>query len=39
MADAVMRLILRPPETRAQTVQSWTVSVNDVAITRWITSG
>ncbi len=39
VAGAVMRLRLRPPDTSAQTVQSWTVSVNDVAIERWITSG
>lgn len=39
VAGAVMRMRLRPPDTSAQTVQSWAVRVNDVPIERWITSG
>jgi len=39
VAGAVMRLRLRPPSTTAQTVHNWTVSVNDVAIERWILGG
>jgi len=39
VAGAVMRLRLRPPNTSAQTVQDWTVLVNDVPVERWIVSG
>ena len=39
VTGAVMRLRLRPPDTSAQTVQSWAVTVNDAPIERWITSG
>ena len=38
-AGAVMRLRLMPPNTSAQTVHSWAVSVNETPIERWITGG
>jgi transglutaminase-like putative cysteine protease len=39
VTGAVMRLRLTPPNTSAQTVQSWAVSVNETPIERWITGG
>ena len=38
-AGAVMRLRLMPPSTTAQTVHSWSVSVNETPVDRWITGG
>jgi transglutaminase-like putative cysteine protease len=39
VANAVMRLRLVPPATSAQEVLNWRVTVNDVPVDRWITTG
>ncbi len=37
--SAVIRLRLMPPNTSAQTVQNWAVSINETPIERWISGG
>lgn len=37
--SAVIRLRLMPPNTSAQKIQNWSVSINGMPIERWITSG
>ncbi|MBN8832395.1 MAG: hypothetical protein J0G94_17675 [Sphingomonadales bacterium] len=38
-AGVIMRLRLMPASNRAQTIESWSVSVNDQPIERWTTNG
>ncbi|MGF7169348.1 transglutaminase-like putative cysteine protease [Sphingobium xanthum] len=38
-AGVVMRLRLRPANSNGQSIERWSVTVNDVPIKRWITNG